>query len=256
MPAFGERDVDSSDLRSSFESAAFHVRRSPFDVLRSTFDVVPRSTTRSRVLDVLRRRSTLLFERRTSSPPISDERRTTHVRTQNGRTAERRPFNERRDGRVRRIHEHIMTDMQLIFEQIRAGGDRNFGYLLGDRDARQGVLIDPSYSPETFVQRATDQGLDDHPHHQHPRSPRSHERQCHGQSIDGRATGRVRGLSAGQSGSRHRRRTGARGRRAAASVPPCARALSRSPRALRADLADRDHRRSAVRRQGRRHDQR
>jgi hydroxyacylglutathione hydrolase len=49
--------------------------------------------------------------------------------------------------------------MQLIFEQIRAGGDRNFGYLLGDRDARQGVLIDPSYSPEAFVQRATDQGL-------------------------------------------------------------------------------------------------
>jgi glyoxylase-like metal-dependent hydrolase (beta-lactamase superfamily II) len=41
-------------------------------------------------------------------------------------------------------------DMQLIFEQIRAGGDR---------DTRQGVLIDPSYSPEAFVQRATDQGL-------------------------------------------------------------------------------------------------
>src|SRR5262245_25388231 len=49
--------------------------------------------------------------------------------------------------------------MQLIFEQIRAGGDRNFGYVLGDRDARQGVLIDPSYSPEAFVQRANDQGL-------------------------------------------------------------------------------------------------
>ena len=49
--------------------------------------------------------------------------------------------------------------MQLIFEQIRAGGDRNFGYLLGDRDTGQGVLIDPSYSPEAFVQRATDQGL-------------------------------------------------------------------------------------------------
>jgi glyoxylase-like metal-dependent hydrolase (beta-lactamase superfamily II) len=49
--------------------------------------------------------------------------------------------------------------MQLIFEQIRVGGDRNFGYLLGDREARQGVLIDPSYSPETVVQRATDQGL-------------------------------------------------------------------------------------------------
>ena len=49
--------------------------------------------------------------------------------------------------------------MQLIFEQIRAGGDRNFGYLLGDRDTRQGVLIDPSFSPEAFVQRASDQGL-------------------------------------------------------------------------------------------------
>jgi len=49
--------------------------------------------------------------------------------------------------------------MQLIFEQIRAGGDRNFGYLLGDRDTRQGVLIDPSYSPEAFVQRGKDQGL-------------------------------------------------------------------------------------------------
>jgi hydroxyacylglutathione hydrolase len=49
--------------------------------------------------------------------------------------------------------------LQLIFEQIHAGGDRNFGYLLADRDARQGVLIDPSYSPEAFVQRCTDQGL-------------------------------------------------------------------------------------------------
>ena len=49
--------------------------------------------------------------------------------------------------------------MQLIFEQIRAGGDRNFGYLLADRDAKQGVLIDPSYSPEAFVQRAVDQGI-------------------------------------------------------------------------------------------------
>ena len=49
--------------------------------------------------------------------------------------------------------------MQLIFEQIRAGGDRNFGYVLGDRDAKQGVLIDPSYSPEAFDQRCKDQGL-------------------------------------------------------------------------------------------------
>jgi hydroxyacylglutathione hydrolase len=49
--------------------------------------------------------------------------------------------------------------MQLIFEQIRVGGDRNFAYWLADRDARQGALIDPSYSPETLVQRAADQGI-------------------------------------------------------------------------------------------------
>lgn len=49
--------------------------------------------------------------------------------------------------------------MRLIFEQIRAGGDRNFGYLLADRQAKQGVLIDPSYSPDAFVQRAIDQGI-------------------------------------------------------------------------------------------------
>ena len=49
--------------------------------------------------------------------------------------------------------------MRLIFEQIRTGGDRNFGYLLGDRDAKMGVLIDPSYSPEVLVQRARDQAL-------------------------------------------------------------------------------------------------
>lgn len=49
--------------------------------------------------------------------------------------------------------------MQLIFEQIRSGGDRNFGYLLGDREAKQGVLIDPSYAPDLFVTRARDQGL-------------------------------------------------------------------------------------------------
>jgi len=49
--------------------------------------------------------------------------------------------------------------MQLVFEQIRAGGDRNFGYILGDRQARECALIDPSYSPEAFVQRAQDQGL-------------------------------------------------------------------------------------------------
>ena len=49
--------------------------------------------------------------------------------------------------------------MELIFEQIRTGGDRNFGYLLGDRSAQNGILIDPSYSPASLVERAEEQGL-------------------------------------------------------------------------------------------------
>jgi glyoxylase-like metal-dependent hydrolase (beta-lactamase superfamily II) len=49
--------------------------------------------------------------------------------------------------------------MQLVFEQIRTGGDRNFGYLLGDREAKAAVLIDPSYAPGLLVQRAKDQDL-------------------------------------------------------------------------------------------------
>ena len=49
--------------------------------------------------------------------------------------------------------------MDFIFEQIRTGGDRNFGYLLGDRAAGAAALIDPSYDPERMVQRATEQGL-------------------------------------------------------------------------------------------------
>jgi hydroxyacylglutathione hydrolase len=47
----------------------------------------------------------------------------------------------------------------LIFEQIRTGGDRNFGYLLGDREAQQAVLVDPSYDPGRLVERARAQGL-------------------------------------------------------------------------------------------------
>jgi len=49
--------------------------------------------------------------------------------------------------------------MRFIFEQLRVGGDRNFGYLLGDREAGLGVVIDPSYTPEALVERAQVQGL-------------------------------------------------------------------------------------------------
>ena len=49
--------------------------------------------------------------------------------------------------------------MRFIFEQVRVGGDRNFGYLLGDREAGEGILVDPSFDPEMMVARARAQGL-------------------------------------------------------------------------------------------------
>lgn len=49
--------------------------------------------------------------------------------------------------------------MRFVFEQVRVGGDRNFGYLLGDREAGIGLLVDPSFDPEGMVARAAAQGL-------------------------------------------------------------------------------------------------
>jgi glyoxylase-like metal-dependent hydrolase (beta-lactamase superfamily II) len=49
--------------------------------------------------------------------------------------------------------------VNFILEQIRVGGDRNFGYLVGDRTARVAAAIDPAFSPQLFVERADAQGL-------------------------------------------------------------------------------------------------
>jgi glyoxylase-like metal-dependent hydrolase (beta-lactamase superfamily II) len=49
--------------------------------------------------------------------------------------------------------------MRFIFEQVKVGGDRNFGYLLGDREAGEGILVDPSYNPGLLLARAQAQGL-------------------------------------------------------------------------------------------------
>ena len=75
--------------------------------------------------------------------------------------------------------------MRLVFEQIRAGGDRNFGYLLGDRTTRQGIVIDPSYSPEAFVERGRDQGLTI----THILNTHGHEDHINGNSTVQEATG-------------------------------------------------------------------
>ena len=46
----------------------------------------------------------------------------------------------------------------MIFEQVRAGGDRNFSYLAGDPNTREAAIIDPSYAPERALAEASRQG--------------------------------------------------------------------------------------------------
>lgn len=49
--------------------------------------------------------------------------------------------------------------MDFVFEQVRVGGDRNFGYLVGDRSAGVAAAVDPSFTPESIHERAAAQGL-------------------------------------------------------------------------------------------------
>lgn len=61
----------------------------------------------------------------------------------------------------------------MIFEQIHNGGDRNFGYLIGDVESRVGAAVDPSYSPQKYLERAGELGIEikyvicTHSHHDH-----------------------------------------------------------------------------------------
>lgn len=61
----------------------------------------------------------------------------------------------------------------MIFEQVRMGGDRNFGYLLGDEASGLAAIVDPSYAPEKLLEKAAGHGLAvkyiicTHDHHDH-----------------------------------------------------------------------------------------
>lgn len=47
----------------------------------------------------------------------------------------------------------------MIFQQIRAEGDRNFAYLIGDEDRQQAAIVDASYAPERVLAEAERLGL-------------------------------------------------------------------------------------------------
>lgn len=47
----------------------------------------------------------------------------------------------------------------MIFEQVEVGGDRNFGYLIGDEKTREAAIVDAAYMPERMLQEAARYGL-------------------------------------------------------------------------------------------------
>jgi len=47
----------------------------------------------------------------------------------------------------------------MIFQQVRAGGDRNFGYLVGDEASKEAAVIDPASLPGEFVKLASEKNL-------------------------------------------------------------------------------------------------
>jgi len=47
----------------------------------------------------------------------------------------------------------------MIFEQIRVGGDRNFGYLVGDKESGTAIAVDPAYNPRLIYDLAGERGL-------------------------------------------------------------------------------------------------
>ncbi len=48
----------------------------------------------------------------------------------------------------------------MIFEQIAVGGDRNFGYLVGDEQSKKALLVDPSYNQKKVLSLVSEQGLE------------------------------------------------------------------------------------------------
>jgi glyoxylase-like metal-dependent hydrolase (beta-lactamase superfamily II) len=61
----------------------------------------------------------------------------------------------------------------MLFEQIEAGGDRNFSYLIGDEESRLCAVVDPGYDTSKLAARVQELGLtvayifNTHTHHDH-----------------------------------------------------------------------------------------
>ncbi|MCP4292751.1 MAG: MBL fold metallo-hydrolase [bacterium] len=56
-----------------------------------------------------------------------------------------------------KVHDH--SDRNMVFLQLELGGDRNFCYLIGDRQSGEAVAIDPGFDADSFNDIAKDRGL-------------------------------------------------------------------------------------------------
>jgi glyoxylase-like metal-dependent hydrolase (beta-lactamase superfamily II) len=56
------------------------------------------------------------------------------------------------------IHEY--SDDRIHFLQLHLGGDRNFCYLLGDRESGSAAAVDPGFGADRFLQAAAERGLE------------------------------------------------------------------------------------------------
>jgi glyoxylase-like metal-dependent hydrolase (beta-lactamase superfamily II) len=67
----------------------------------------------------------------------------------------------------------------MIFEQIRAGGDRNFAYLIGNEETLEGAVVDPASKPDEVLKRAAHHRLavkflfNTHDHYDHTEGNRA-----------------------------------------------------------------------------------
>ncbi len=48
----------------------------------------------------------------------------------------------------------------MIFEQVPIGGDRNFGYIIGDEGSGCAALVDPAYCPDKLVEMCGQRNLE------------------------------------------------------------------------------------------------
>jgi glyoxylase-like metal-dependent hydrolase (beta-lactamase superfamily II) len=98
--------------------------------------------------------------------------------------------------------------MGMVFEQLAAGGDRNFAYLVADGSSGEAALIDPAGRTEEIVDHAVQKGfeviyvINTHGHHDHAGGNTVVQRRTNARVVrfdpDGRRSDKVIGVRDGE----------------------------------------------------------